>query len=268
MSLPPATCRRCEHRAFLKGNRLIPPSQWTYRCLIDGCPCTPTNCRPIQGGDASSKEQTMSTPQQSADDFLMGGGGAPSAKFGGYGVTVGGRITEPAQVQQQRDVQTGEKKFWKDGNPMMQLVVTVQTDQRDPMLADDDGRRRLFVKGQMKTAIQDAVKLAGARGLEVGGHLQVTYTHDGPKSNPAFSAPKQYRAQYTPAAAAELHAPDPAAAYGLPPAPQQAYAPPVVPGLTPQQVAAAQADPAQAALLAQLQAQQGAPAVPQATPPF
>jgi hypothetical protein len=208
----------------------------------------------------------MSTPQQSADDFLMGGGGAPSAKFGGFGVTVGGRITEPAQVQQQRDVQTGEKKFWKDGNPMMQLVVTVQTDQRDPSIPDDDGRRRLFVKGQMKTAIQDAVKQAGTRGLEVGGHLQVTYTHDGPKSNPAFSAPKQYRAQYTPAAAAELHAPDPYAALGAPPAAAPA---PMVPGFTAEQIAAAQRDPAQAALLAQLQqAQQGAPAAAPTAPPF
>lgn len=217
----------------------------------------------------------MSTPQQNADDFLMGGGGAPSAKFEAFGVTVAGRITEKPEVQQQRDAKDNKPKYWTDGNPMMQLVVTVQTDLRDPAIRDDDGRRRLFVKGQMKTAIQEAVKAVGGRGLEVGGHLSITYTHDGVKSNPAFSAPKQYRAQYTAAAAAELHSPDPAAAYSMPPAPQQAYAPAAVPstpsavpGLTAQQVAAAQSDPATAALLAQLQAQQNGAPAPTATPPF
>lgn len=209
----------------------------------------------------------MSTPQ-SAEAFLMGGGGAPTAKFPHIGTTVSGTITEPPQVQQQRDVQTGKEKFWQDGNPMMQLVVTVQTDQRDPVLPEDDGRRRIFVKGQMKNAVQDAVKAVGGRGLEVGGHLAVTYTHDGQKSNPAFSAPKQFKAAYTPAATKQLHAPDPAAAFAPPP--QQAYAPapPVVPGLTPQQVAAAQADPTQAALLAQLQAQQAGQLQPGQEPPF
>lgn len=214
----------------------------------------------------------MSTPQQSAEAFLMGGGGSPTAKFPSFGTTVAGRITEPPQVQQQRDVQSGQPKHWPDGNPMMQLVVTVQTDQRDPALAEDDGRRRIFVKGQMKNAVQDAVKLAGARGLEVGGYLSVTYSHDGQKSNPAFSAPKQFRAQYTPAAAAELQAPDPAAAYGLPPTPQQTYAPAQAAsapaGLTQQQYAAAQQNPAAAAVLQQMQ-QGGAPAQPAGTvPPF
>ncbi|MCG6499425.1 hypothetical protein [Kitasatospora sp. A2-31] len=256
-------CQACGHPAFLKGSHGVPPSQWRHRCLVDGCPCAPDNCRPDQGGTATSKESnSMSTP--SADDFLMGGGGAPTAKFDTRGVTVGGRITEPPTVQQQRDIQTGEKKFWSDGNPMMQLVVTVQTDRRDPAIPDDDGRRRLFVKGQMKQAVQEAVKASGARGLEVGGHLSVTYTHDGEAKQRGFSPPKQYRAQYTPAASAELHAQDPAAAYSMPAAP-----PAAVPGLTPEQIAAAAANPATAALLAQMQAQQAAPAPQTGTvPPF
>lgn len=269
MSRQPALCQACGHPAFLKGSRTAPPSQWPYRCLVEGCGCGPTNCRPARGGIATSKESTsMSTPQ-SAEDFLMGGGGAPSAKFDTRGVTVAGRITEPPAVQQQRDIQTGEKKFWNDGNPMMQLVVTVQTDRRDPGVPDDDGRRRLFVKGQMKQAIQDAVKLSGARSLEVGGHLSVTYTHDGEAKQRGFSPPKQYRAEYTPAAAAELHQSDPATAYALPPAPQQTYAAPAaMPGLTAEQIAAAQNNPATAALLAQLQ--QGQAPAPQAgsVPPF
>lgn len=153
----------------------------------------------------------MSSPQQpNATDFLMGGGGAPTAKFATPGTTVGGHITEPPKVEQQRDIQSGEKKFWSDGNPMYQLVVTVQTDERDPSIEDDDGRRRIFVKGQMKNAVADAVRDAGARGLEVGGALHVRYTHDGTPKQRGFSPPKQYAAKYTPAAQNQLGAPAPA----------------------------------------------------------
>ncbi|RUP66744.1 hypothetical protein SSPNP10_15895 [Streptomyces sp. NP10] len=205
----------------------------------------------------------MTTPQQhqvpSADDFLMGGGGAPSAKFPTPGTTLSGRITERPTVEQQRDIKDGSKKFWSDGNPMMQLVVTVQTDERDPQLEEDDGRRRLFVKGQLKNAIADAVRAAGARGLEVGGSLNVTYTHDGTATQRGFSPPKQYTAQYVAAAANALHTPDPGTApqqqYAAPAAaPAQAAPPAAIPGLTPEQLQAAMANPATAALIAQQQA--------------
>lgn len=201
----------------------------------------------------------MTTPQQqtqpmpSADDFLMGGGGAPAAKFPTPGTSVGGRITEKPTVEQQRDISTGDKKFWSDGNPMMQLVVTVQTTERDPEIEEDDGRRRLFVKGQMKNAIADAVRSAGGRGLEVGGTLTVTYSHDGTPSQRGFNPPKQYTAQYIPAATNALHSPDPGTQQYQAPAP---VAQPAVqvPGLTPEQLQAAMANPATAALLAQQQA--------------
>jgi hypothetical protein len=216
----------------------------------------------------------MTTPQQykapTADDFLMGGGGAPTAKFAAPGASVGGRITEKPTVEQQRDISTGEKKFWSDGNPMMQLVVTVQTNERDPEVEDDDGKRRIFVKGQMKQAVADAVRAVGGRGLEPGGTLTVTYSHDGEVKQRGFNPPKQYRAQYVPAATVALHTPDPATQPQQYAAPPQQYAPPAaapiaVPGLTPEQLAAALANPATAALLQQHQAAQPAPAgdVPQ-----
>jgi hypothetical protein len=216
----------------------------------------------------------MTTPQQqpqqmpSADDFLMGGGGAPTAKFPTPGASVGGRITEKPTVEQQRDISTGDKKFWSDGNPMMQLVVTVQTTERDPQIEEDDGRRRLFVKGQMKNAIADAVRGAGCRGLEVGGTLTVTYSHDGTASQRGFNPPKQYTAQYIPAATNALHTPDPGTTQQAVPQVQQHATPvaqpvPSVPGLTPEQLQAAMANPATAALLQQQQAAAAAGEVPQ-----
>src|SRR5690606_40400870 len=116
----------------------------------------------------------MSIP--SADDFLMGES-VPSAKFPAIGATVSGTICEPPVVQQQRDYTTGELKFWSDGNPMMQLVVTLQTGERDPGIVDDDGRRRVYVRGQLKRAVQRAVKTAGAPGLAVGGQLTRSEEH-------------------------------------------------------------------------------------------
>ncbi|ELP62821.1 hypothetical protein PV735_11215 [Streptomyces turgidiscabies] len=213
-----------------------------------------------------------------ANTFLMGGGGAPTAKFPTPGTTIGGPIAEPPQLEQQRDIKTGEKKFWGDGDPMMQLVVTVATDQRDHAIEDDDGKRRIFVKGQMKAAVADAVREAGAKGLEVGGTLWVRYTHDG-QAQQGMSPPKQYQAKYITAASNAL---------GLAPAPVQHQAPPPTPaampgavppgvnpvtgeistpppaGLTPQQYAAAQNNPTTAPLLSQIPPQQ----TPQNEPPF
>lgn len=217
----------------------------------------------------------MTTPQQqtqqdpTADEFLMGAGGAPTAKFPQPGAFISGRITERPKVEQQRDIKDGSLKFWSDGGKMMQLVVTVQTDLRDPEIEDDDGKRRIFVKGVMKNAVADAVRAVGGKGLEVGGTLTVTYTHDGVAKQRGFDPPKQYSAQYVPAATNALHTPDPGTTPQYAPQPpvqqyvappQQQYAAPApqalpsVPGLTPEQLQAAMANPATAALLAQQQA--------------
>jgi hypothetical protein len=138
------------------------------------------------------------------DDFLFGGGGK-AAKFEEIGDSVEGDITD-AVVGQQTDMETGAPLTWTDGSPRMQLVVTLQTDDKS---ADDDGLRRIFAKGgkyevdsgtgtSLKDAIGDAVKKAGAQTLAVGGRLKVGYTGVGKKTNRGFSAPKLYRATYTP----------------------------------------------------------------------
>jgi hypothetical protein len=204
----------------------------------------------------------MSTPIN-ANDFLMGGAGAPSAKFPTVGTSHGGRITEQPTVEQQRDFQTGNPKFWDDGNPMMQLVVTIQTDERDPSVENDNGRRRIFVKGQLKTAIQEAVRSAGARGLEVGGHLTVTYTHNGEVKKAGFNPPKLFTAVYVPAANAEMSTPAQEPPAGVNPQTGE------ITGSAPSQPDLN--DPAVRALLAQMQAQQAAPvqtASSSAPPPF
>lgn len=133
-----------------------------------------------------------------ANELLMGGGGV-SAKFPTLGCVVQGYIVAPPKSQQQRDLDTGEVKTFSNGDPMWQIVVQLQTDTRDPDIADDDGIRNLYIKGQMFTAVREAVRKTGAKGLDVGGHLAVQWASEGEAKKRGFNPPKVYRALYTPA---------------------------------------------------------------------
>lgn len=128
-----------------------------------------------------------------ANDLLMGGG-VKSAAFTTPGTMVGGPILREPRVTQQTDFDTGKPKFYDDGNPMMQIVVQVQTDLRDD--TEDDGVRAFYIKGQMRQAVADAVRAAKAKGLEVGGDLRVKYDHDEPNSRGRGNDKKVYAAKY------------------------------------------------------------------------
>lgn len=136
----------------------------------------------------------MSNP---VDDFLLGGG-APTATFkdAPIGRTYKGTIVA-SEVTQQTKMGTGEPLTWDDGKPRMQAVVTIQTDERDPANPEDDGQRRLFVKGDMQRAVREAVKASGAKSFEIGGTLAVQYVGDG-QAKSGLNAPKLYRAEYAP----------------------------------------------------------------------
>lgn len=131
------------------------------------------------------------------NDFLMSSGGR-SAKFAEVGATVKGKIVG-AEKAQQTDMD-GAPKTWDNGDPMWQLVVTLQTDERDPGDPDDDGMRKLYLKGSKPTtsfgAVRAAIIAAGEREMKVGGTLAVRYTGDGEPSKRGFNAPKEYAAKY------------------------------------------------------------------------
>lgn len=159
------------------------------------------------------------------DDFLMAGGGVPSAKFERPGASVTGTIAD-LQVRQQTDVRTREPLTWPNGDPKMQLVVTLNTTQRDPTIEDDDGQRRIYVKGKRLTdATRDAVKTVGAKGLEIGGTLTVTYVRDGQAAGVGISPPKEYSVTYQRPNTSGDFLGTGAAAPAAAPAPQAAAAP-------------------------------------------
>lgn len=179
----------------------------------------------------------MTAPgQQNPNAFLMGGG-SKSAKFEQIGQEIGGRIVAEPELRQQTEYKTEKPKFWDNGDPVMQLVVKVQTDLRED--GDDDGVRAFYIRGGFKRAttqkaVADACRAAGTQGLSMGGELFIKLESiDGTGQD----APKSWSARYTPpvVGAGFLNAEPPTTA-GAPPtatsttlpapaAPQQAPAP-------------------------------------------
>lgn len=157
-----------------------------------------------------------------ANDLLMSAG-VSAAKFPTVGTAVSGRIAREPEAREQTDFTTGAVLRWDNGEPKMQIVVHVATDERDSQDLSDDGTRALYVKGQMLNAVRSAVRGAGAPGLAVGGALTVTYIGDAEPTKRGFNGAKQYSATYTPptqAAVANLlnggDAPTQAATAGAP----------------------------------------------------
>ena len=126
------------------------------------------------------------------DDFLAGGG-AKSATFPTVGTTYEGIIVH-LDKRPETEYQSKRVKTWDDGNVREQLVVTIQTDARSD--EDDDGRRSVYVKGAMLTALRKAV---GAGKLRPGGFFKVQYWKDGEKQE-GLNAQKLYRVRYEPPA--------------------------------------------------------------------
>lgn len=93
------------------------------------------------------------------------------------GEEVGGTILS-AEVQQVRDFDTQEPQFWQDGNPMNEVVIEVQTDERDG--ENDRGIRAHHVKTwgdqakELKRALREAGATSPADGLKPGNEFYGT----------------------------------------------------------------------------------------------
>ena len=135
----------------------------------------------------------MTTQQTDPNAFLMGGG-ARSASFKNIGDQVQGTLF--SCVTRQQTEPGGKLKTYDDGNPMMQLVVTLLTAEQDD--EDDDGLRAVYVKGKLRAALRAAILKAGEHGIEEGGELVVRFVSELPPQTKGFSATKQYRVGYRP----------------------------------------------------------------------
>lgn len=117
--------------------------------------------------------------EEDGNDLLMSSGnGTPWAKWENNGDVVTGIVQGPPKVKQARDYDTGQPKTYPSGDPVLNVVVMVQTGKINPEYEDDTGVRQIVIRkgSPMHIAVQVAVKAAKVKGLEAGGQLTITRT--------------------------------------------------------------------------------------------
>ena len=129
-------------------------------------------------------------------NMLLSGPRQPIVKFDNIGDSVTGVLID-AEVAPITSP-TGEVQTDKNGNPKQQIIYTLQTDERDAEIDDDDGKRRLYAKWAIQKAISECLADAGlgSNGLQEGGTLTVTHTSTQKASQRGYSDIKLYKAEY------------------------------------------------------------------------
>lgn len=103
------------------------------------------------------------------------------------GATVAGCITAITEEPKLKfGGAPGEVELDDDGQPVMQLVITIYT---------GSGPRNLYVSWRMEQAIGRALEDAGCEEFQIGATLSVTYT--GP--DPEYTKARMFTASYSPA---------------------------------------------------------------------
>lgn len=122
------------------------------------------------------------------DSVIMGA--PPAAQFKDPGAVVVGEITRVI-LRQATDFTSKEPKWWPDGSPLLEPVITLET---------AEGPVSVYAGSKgMRDALREACREAGA-GLRPGGRLAVKYTGDGVPFKAGVNAPKLYAAGYDPPA--------------------------------------------------------------------
>lgn len=143
----------------------------------------------------------MSYADQDADDLIMSSvrKGHPAAKWPRVGHIVSGYVTKRPTKTEQRDEDNKPKTF-DDGTVRMQVLIDIQTQERDPDIPDDDGQRTIWGKWEIQKAVGQALINAGVRRLEVGGFLEIGRSDDIPPVKKIHKPTQTFVAQYTPPA--------------------------------------------------------------------
>lgn len=133
------------------------------------------------------------------------------AAFTQPGSTVAGPITEISDQKQATKWNPDPKAkreldFWPSGDPVMEVWITVQTQERNPQDEDDTGLRTIVItvnqkQGGQLAAIMDSCEAAGVPAPAIGGFLALTFTGFDPESKNPQNPRKLYAAKYQPPAA-------------------------------------------------------------------
>jgi hypothetical protein len=178
------------------------------------------------------------TQNDEYDDFFGqalagGGGGGPTHKFHTVGQTVLGEIVSMKR-QQQTNFTDGKPKFNVKGEPMMEVVLVLQTELRDWQdvtdkakldketkaprpTSEDTGLRAVYVKNQMARALGAAALPTAPDGKgrpAVGGQVWLKYVdnEDIGKGNPLPIFEAKYKAPAAPDTNADVFGAAPTAA--------------------------------------------------------
>lgn len=207
---------------------------------------------------AQNQQTAQAIPSQTTDNTADMFGGAPGISWDvttGYtlGTPRGGRVLSKVKSQV-TDYTTKLPAHFPSGDPIMQIEVTLQTSERTD--ANDDGKRRMFIKSGLRPAAAQAFRAVGASDLEIDGWFYAACT--------SKTGGKNGKANVFQAVYARPGQPDPMAgqpAYVAPvqqSAPQQQFQAPAQPNY-PQPGQQQWAPPAQQAAPAPQQFQQGPP---------
>jgi len=155
------------------------------------------------------------------------GAGGKYFPFARIGDSIEGKVLD-VKIIQARDFRTKELQTWASGDPMYNVVATVQG-LPDPTDPEHDGAWSAYIKwwGTQRMALQQALSQAGVDDIVVGGWLKATYVADGP-AQAGMNPPKLIEFVYRPPAQA-------AGLAGLPSGPAAPVAPPTyaAPPVTP-----------------------------------
>lgn len=119
----------------------------------------------------------------------------PSFKFAVPGDKFKGVVTQPPLDRQARDFTTQKPKTWPDGNPVMQTRIVARL--------TDGNEYAIYAQGRMAKAITKALGAGGAKDIEVGGQIEVEFSHTEPSKGGGQPA-KEYKASYVPPAAGQF----------------------------------------------------------------
>lgn len=184
------------------------------------------------------------------DRGLAGGSKSAFTSDSLPGDTITGAVVS-VDYKQVNDFNTGEPAYFPSGDPKMQFIIVIQTDQRDD--EDDDGRRTIYIPawGSKKQALVDAMRAEEMRkaseAFATGNIFTATFVEELQKQNPQTRARYRekvytYRIQRGSLAAADRDV-DPWATTQPAPAPAPQAAPAPAPAPAPAAPAAPQTGP-------------------------
>lgn len=131
-----------------------------------------------------------------SSDFM--GGGKQGVQFEVIGDSVTGMLLAEPEKRVQTDMDSGEVKTFKDGQPRTLYAVRLQTELRDPQDPFDTGERMIFLKWKSLDAVVQAIRRAGAPGPQVGGLLTLTLIGLEEPAKRGWSKVKVWGADYIP----------------------------------------------------------------------